>query len=156
VDELHAIALDAMRAVMNGDEEYQTRRILRWYSREFHTPLHVVEDLPLEDVYRQFFESNFEGLSEQKRLKRAAELTETDEERAARAVEEQHVEEENDDFMAALAKHTKEKAPAKEKLKAPTQKPTALKDVQPAPTMGDLPEVEMVFGDEGNLDSKEP
>jgi hypothetical protein len=157
VDELHAIALEALRAVIEDDDEYRTRRILRWYSREFHTPLHVVEDLPLDDVWQAFFEVQFEQMSEKKRLIRAAELTETPEERAARQREAHEADNQDEDFMAAFAKKAAEEAKSKaKKLSAPAEKKTALK-AQPAmqaPT-ADAPDIEMVFEDEGNLRTKE-
>jgi hypothetical protein len=156
VDDLHAIALAALRAVIDEDPEYRMRRIMRWYSREFHTPLHVVEELPTEDVLQAFFECQFESLSEKRRLKRAAELTETDEERAEREEQARKEEDADEDFMSALAKKT-----GAEKLAAPAAKKTALKvkEVAPQPVMQaptpDMPEIDMVFEDEGNLPPKE-
>jgi len=91
LDHIHAICLSSLLAVINAedensdDQEYQTRRILRWYSREFHTPLHVVSTLPLDDVFQAFFETHFEGLSSKKRIAKAAKLTATPEEVKAEA-----------------------------------------------------------------------
>lgn len=153
MNNVHAICLEALHAVMNGDSAYQVRRILRWYSREFHTPLHVVEDLPLDDVIQVYFECEFEVLSAKDRLKRAADLIETEEERAARVAEEDAAANADEDFLAALAKKT---GPGKQKLQSPAENPVALRGPEPKPPTPDLPEIEMVFDDEGNLPAKEP
>jgi hypothetical protein len=50
----------ALKDVLTGTAEYQHRRILRWYSRTFATPLHDVEQLPLEYVLQHYYESFWE------------------------------------------------------------------------------------------------
>lgn len=46
------------------EDGYRLRQIFRWYSREFSTPLHEVEDLPLVQVLTHYFESMYEELGE--------------------------------------------------------------------------------------------
>ena len=54
------IQLLALEAVEDPDADATRRRICRWYSKEFSTPLHFVEnDLPFADVLRHYLESNF-------------------------------------------------------------------------------------------------
>lgn len=45
--------------------DYMLRRVFRWYSKTFHTPLHEVENLPLHDVLVHYHEANYEELEEQ-------------------------------------------------------------------------------------------
>ncbi len=52
----------ALAAVLTpeSDPEYFLRRVFRWYSREFHTPLHEVERLPIDDVFQHYYECRWE------------------------------------------------------------------------------------------------
>jgi len=61
---LRDLQLLAMQAVVKEVGDYNLRHIMRWYSRTFHTPLHMVEDIPLEDVLRHYYEVQFEDLEE--------------------------------------------------------------------------------------------
>lgn len=76
--------LQAMKAVLAPDEEAWLRHIFRWYSRTFHTPLHQVEELPIEDVLQAFYEDRYEDMEEEERKKEIAELLETPAERQER------------------------------------------------------------------------
>lgn len=65
---MNDIQVLSMRSVVKGDEsEYLLRHIFRWYSKEFSTPLHVVETLPLEDVIRAYWEVEYEGMAPEER-----------------------------------------------------------------------------------------
>jgi hypothetical protein len=67
-----AVRLIALDLVFNSqrktpkelDPDYPVRRIFRWYSKAFHTPLHLVEELPLYDVLLAYWEEQFEALNE--------------------------------------------------------------------------------------------
>ena len=48
------------------DPGYELRRVFRWYSRTFATPLHEVQNLPVEDVLRAYFEQKFEEMEDEK------------------------------------------------------------------------------------------
>ena len=79
-----ALRLQALRAVLAPDEDANLRSIFRWYSRTFHTPLHQVEELPVEDILTAFYEQSYEDLSEEDRKAELDELLETPEERKVR------------------------------------------------------------------------
>lgn len=64
--------------------DYVLRRIFRWYSETFHTPLHLVDDLPLDDVLTAYYEANFEGMEEQQFRQELRAASETPAERRAR------------------------------------------------------------------------
>lgn len=79
-----ALQIQALLAVIEQDPEYEIRRILRWYSKVFSTPLHQVEELPLEDVVRAYYEEKFESLDPEALERIREELLETEEERYER------------------------------------------------------------------------
>lgn len=81
-----ALKLLALRAVMNPDGEASFRSICRWYSTTFHTPLHLVDDLPEDDVLLAYFESTYEDMEEDKREEVLQGLLETDEDRKKKAL----------------------------------------------------------------------
>jgi hypothetical protein len=58
---LRNLKLLAVHAVAEEPSDYTLRKIMRWYSHEYHTPLDAVEDLPLEDVLQHWFETHYEG-----------------------------------------------------------------------------------------------
>lgn len=56
-----AIQVLAFRDVLCETAGYRIRRMQRWYSQTFSTPLHVVEhDIPLLNVLQHYFEYQFE------------------------------------------------------------------------------------------------
>lgn len=162
-----ALRLQALKAVMAPDEEANLRYIMRWYSRNYHTPLHVVETLPLEDIYQTFYEHTYEELDEADRKQELADLLETpeekrakerakDEERAeifeyARQIAEQERKKEEKKRLADL------KPEQKQSLMAPKQAPQstlpktqlnqAIKDMKELP-----PNIEMRFISEEEME----
>lgn len=66
-DFIKNLKLIAMFSVVKKPADYMTRKIFRWFSNEFATPLHVVETLPLEDVLTHYFESMYEDLDPEER-----------------------------------------------------------------------------------------
>jgi len=91
MDMLTAVQLRALRNVYLDDAErdYHYRHIARWYSRQFHTPLHVVDELPLIGVLTAFFEEKYENMEEEYRHQEVLRLVEAPEERKARQAREQ-------------------------------------------------------------------
>jgi hypothetical protein len=100
------------------------RQIFRWYSTTYHTPLHLVEDLPLEDVLCHYYEANIcERLEEKERLKEFIERSlENPEQRNERERQEEMDCEEGDiGDDAFLEQIEKEAAEAKLKPKKGTR-----------------------------------
>lgn len=83
---LQILALDA---IVRPDWEASYRRVCRWYSRNFHVPLPEVYELPIADVMRDYFEGMYEDLEKDELARIAAEICETDEQKAKREAEEQ-------------------------------------------------------------------
>jgi hypothetical protein len=108
-----AIHLAALRDVYfarkdrdGGDPLYTYRKIFRWYSRTFSTPLHQVEELPLEDVLRAWYEETLEDLDEKDLEDKVREAALPAEERLRRArVEDAFAAEEYDALREAEAEN---------------------------------------------------
>lgn len=59
------VKINALDSVIQKDQEYMIRHILRWYSKTFHTPLPQVEDIPFVEVLTAYYEERFENMEEQ-------------------------------------------------------------------------------------------
>lgn len=81
-----ALRILALKAVRDPDMAAHTRYIHRWYSKTFHTPLHLVAELDPQDVYTAYYEATFEEMSEEERERELAEILETPEEKKAKAL----------------------------------------------------------------------
>jgi len=57
-----SIQIKAIEAVLDPDDTYSYRRICRWYSKTFHTPLQDVYQLDFEHVLLNYYESTFEEI----------------------------------------------------------------------------------------------
>lgn len=74
---VESIRLLAMQAVLDSDPDYQLRSVLRWYSREFHTPLSEVYDIPIDEVIEAFYECKYEDMDDGQRNFEIGELLKT-------------------------------------------------------------------------------
>jgi hypothetical protein len=84
-----AVRLLALRAARNPDDWNAVyRRICRWYSTTFHTPLHEVFDLDEVFVLQSYYESYFEKMEEEEWRKEVREALETPDEKQAREASE--------------------------------------------------------------------
>jgi hypothetical protein len=135
---IDAIKTKALLAVIKPDMAASMRRIFRWYSKSFATPLHLIESLPLEDVLQAYFEDHFGNLEEPILEQEIAEMSLKP---ADRAAVEKAQEQADDDFANQIAAQVRE---AESKLAA--GKPDRLKDVsikfEDPNLMGDLSEMD--------------
>lgn len=74
----------ALKAVIDPDTFADYRKICRWFSRTFVTPLVEVYDLPSDFVLQHYLEDQYEALTHEERRDKLIELTETPEERIER------------------------------------------------------------------------
>jgi hypothetical protein len=102
MDFYKTIKILCLGSVLNPDEEYELRRIFRFYSAKFNTPLHLVPELPLEEILTAYFESEFEGMAEDKISSLAFELTETREEKSRKSLEEERRAVEDYEFLKRI------------------------------------------------------
>ncbi len=154
MDLLKALQLKALRNVHleDAEKDYSIRRIFRWYSKAFHTPLHEVDALPLMHILTAYFEEMYEEMHEEDRALEVRKLTETDEEKKAReAVEAANSDEKflEDAFLSDVAKTEQERLAQ--------NKPHIVDGVQQKPNLvateertliappGDEPDIKMEF-----------
>ncbi len=159
MDSVEAIRIRALLDVIESqDFLYHYRRVCRWYSKTFFTPLHEVEELPMDYVLQQFFETQFEDMKAPERKKLAIELTETEKEKKKRIKEEKRKSDEaflkkiakkaKQDEVEALEKLQKEAASAAKKIAELSEKEML------GPTKPPLPDISMAF-ENGNLSEEE-
>lgn len=98
-DDLQVIAF---AAVAEGDSEYRLRYLHRWYSKTFHTPLHVVPSIPLTAILTAFWEEKYEAMEEDDLEAERLRLIETPEERRARLVVEDQEKANADSFFERI------------------------------------------------------
>jgi hypothetical protein len=164
MDLIDAIRTQAMLDVMEGDFLYHYRRICRWFSSKFATPLSEVEELPIEYVLQHFFEEQFESMSKSERRKIALEMTENETEKKARLKKEK--DKTDDAFLKKIAKQAKKDATEKAtKKKLADEAAKAHVEMMannemarlvppkgtPPPPPVDLPDFGMRFDESGNL-----
>jgi len=95
----------AMLAVIEPDASAFLRRISRWFSQTFHTPLNEVEDLPTGYILQHYYEHTFEQMESKDRHNLIIELLESPSERADRKRKQ---ESEDDQFLAQMEKELEE------------------------------------------------
>src|SRR5277367_2667201 len=79
----------ALVNVVNPSFDSFRRKISRWYSKQFSTPLkEVEEDLDFFDVLLNYFEDSFERLDDRERQEQLKLAIETSEERRKREIDE--------------------------------------------------------------------
>lgn len=150
-----AMQVLSMKAVLQPDGEYLLRRIYRYYSTHFHTPLADVEKLPLETVLINYYEHVYENMEEGNRENIRARLAMTDEEIEAAKLNKEDAEEDDDEYVkqieaeeqARLAKAAGNAAAAGKATKAKEDEWAGM-DEPTAP-----PDVKMNFTSQKELDS---
>lgn len=83
IDDIRILAIQAVTDE-ESDPEYKLRKIFRFYSSKFHTPLHKVQDLPLEEVLQAYFETIYETMESADIDEEIKLLLETPEQKQAR------------------------------------------------------------------------
>ena len=95
-----ALQIEAMFDILNQTDIYFFRKVCRWYSEKFHTPLHEVvsgDKIPWNDVLLHYYECQFEDigynniyeLAQQEYIPELAEQFEKDNAAFAKALEEE-------------------------------------------------------------------
>lgn len=123
----------ALASVMKPDDQAYIRHIMREYSREYNTPLHEVEALPLDYILLHYFEGLYYSWKPDDIEDEARKLLETESERHSREAQEEAEVDLLERMAEEEAKHQQEqekdlKAQA-EALKKPNLKPKAEEEV---------------------------
>lgn len=63
-----ALRILALKEALSEEPSYDyfIRKVFRWYSKTFSTPLHQVADLPLFDVMQAYYEDIYSNLADEK------------------------------------------------------------------------------------------
>lgn len=137
-DFVEAIRLVAMQAVAECSPEYQLRSVMRWWSREFHTPLAEVYEIPLENILLDYYECKYEEMDDSQRHYEIGELLKTKEQITKAKVAEDKAEVEDEAYLRKVMEEAK---------KVPIEEP---KKVEPPPP--ELPEISMDFSEQQSFE----
>lgn len=153
-----AIRLIALAAVVGEgekDADYAIRKIMRWYSKTFHTPLHVVSTLPVEDVLESYYETSYEEMSEAQREVERKELLLSEADRRA-AMRKEDADEAEAEAYAKEAAEEEARAPKKLKRVNPVPAKLAPEQVLVVPELpSELPpNIDMKFMDAESFDAE--
>lgn len=138
------IKLVALRDIRDQSATYLLRSIFRWYSEKFHTPLHIVDTLPLADLLQHYFEARYEDMSDEERSVEVSRLLEDPEVLAEKKRREDAEDADVWQFgQEALAQEAKAKNPAKEEptlagLEAPPVPAAPIPPIIDEPLMEDI------------------
>lgn len=109
-----SVQLLAIEAIVAPDWEAFYRRVCRWYSQTFSTPLTEVYDLPTTWVLQNYYEQTWGELEREELLEKLDFLLETPEERLAKAAQAKKSEAQKvavaEDFAAKVKKRMEEGA----------------------------------------------
>ena len=121
--DLRALQVKALGSVLKPDYDYLLRKVYRWFSRTYATPLDQAYEIPIEEVLQAWFEERYEGMDEADREEEKVLLFETDRERAVRQNEEDRRKAEDEDALlivqASVLKQEEKEAKKKGEI-APT------------------------------------
>lgn len=132
MDPLKIIKIEALYALLKDTADYNLRSMQRWFSREFNTALHVVEDLDIEYVAMHWFECEYERMTPEEREEELRKLTETDVERIDRLRKEESDKGGDDEFLKQTIEEAKK---ATKNLVDAIRDPNA-QPIAPVPVMG--------------------
>lgn len=104
---LDGVRIRALTSIMDPDEQAWLQGVFEWYSKEYHTPLHTIQDLPLDTVIYVYYRAYYKGLEPEDRHNEAIWLLETPAERAARVNNDKNRE---DELMQKSRAHNAGKA----------------------------------------------
>lgn len=157
MDLVEAVRMQALLSIEEADFDYTYRKICRWYSFTFHTPLPMVEELPIPLVLQHYFEHTYEQINEHEYERVLNEAIETPEEREVRKQVEHKLSDE--EFLKRAAEESKRKQEEAIKKKQQvieqanlTVQKMADQEMVKAP---EPPPITMVFDDSGNLSEED-
>ena len=122
MDFYQAVRLRALAAVLHPDRDYLIRRTIRWFSKTFHTPVAVVEELPLEEIVSTYYEEQYAQMTPEQQQQEREDLLLSDEDRQAQVLAEEAEEAEMYEMSRLVV--------AEEEAKKRGKKPGGLGDVK--------------------------
>lgn len=137
----------ALKATIKNDSNHEMRKIMRWYSKNLHTPLDKVYELPLDFVLQAYYEDRFDDMDREEIRRNMIAVTESEEDRKKREKDEElFVDEEqiaDDDFLKMIAEEEAAKSKIKPAGVTPNTPAVSLpKKIEWSPNM-EMPETEL-------------
>jgi len=68
------IRLESLNRAIYGSDEFFYRKVCRWFSKTFNTPLNIVEKTPWHEILTHYYESQYESMSRNDLIKVAKEV----------------------------------------------------------------------------------
>jgi len=161
MDFYESLQLKAMLACLKPTRESWFGYVMRWYSKTFFTPLHQVQDLPMDEVLLAYYSETFEQMEEAERQDYLERLTQDPEEREKQDEAEEQTEDSMFEQLNQMVEADMKLGRAPESL-APKKKrkermPGQLKKFEQAPVSKPEPDAEpesiidMKFDEDSNL-----
>lgn len=116
MDNYKAIKTSSLKNVLKPNFEYHIRKLYRWYSKQFHTPLQECFDIPVEIVLMHFFEEKYEAMNEEELQEEVHSLLETEDQRKERIEQEEQDKVAEYEMFRLAAQHNKKIEGKKKKL----------------------------------------
>lgn len=135
MDPFLALRIRALGNVLQPDNAFRIRRVFRWYSHRFHTPLHLVEELPTDAVLQTYYEWLYdEHMDHDDVIDEARELLKSEEERLADLFEQGREAASDERFIAETQKLlTEEQNKEQNPISRPMQPlPSIVPPIEPA------------------------
>ena len=111
-----ALRILALKEALSPEpsHDYFIRKVFRWYSKTFSTPLHQVYDLPLFDVIQAYYEDIYSNLADERDTpefhEQLSNLSKTDDELEKESLEKDKAEVEGYLFAKSAEKDNKKNA----------------------------------------------
>lgn len=123
MDTFHAIRVKALACVreVDVDASYFERKLWRWYSHTFSTPLAEVLDIPIEDVLQHYWEWTYEHMDPSLQDHEAETLSMSEAEAKALADAKEQEEREIEEDVKAMEALELERRQKQEKAKLPVK-----------------------------------
>ncbi len=139
MDAIDGIKIRALASIMDPDHDDILADVYEWYSEKFCTPLHIVPDIPLDDVLFAYFRHLYRNMQPEERHNMAIWLLETPEERAKRIVE---VKSDEEEFLRKAAEHNDKKKKPSAAAETFAKLQSRLKDKAAFIPKADLPPIQ--------------
>ena len=153
IDTINYIKLISLKSVLNPDEAYLCRQLIRWFSKTFNVSILEAQEIPILEILQHNFEDQYENLKHDPEKKEELillmkELTENEQQKAERLKTEAKEEMSDQAFLQNVANKIKDQETNLNKLKQESNK-------QIVPTNDEFKDFNMSFSEVLDDDLKE-
>jgi hypothetical protein len=68
------IQTEAVNDILNGTNGYFYRKVIRWFSKTFNTPINQVNSTPWDEILQHYYEAHYEQMPKNDLIKLAKEI----------------------------------------------------------------------------------